>query len=132
MLEDDDNTIEMINVMQAYVDGKEIEYQDNDNWLKTNYPSWDWKNFVYRIKPEPILIPLDYINDQKRFYNSIIKQKHLFSDEIILFPTSVSKKGVTVAHYENGVKLITYEDLYNNFLVWNNLMNRWDDCSKIK
>lgn len=121
----------MINVMQAYVDGKEIEYLKLDgDWEVIENPSWGWDGFEYRIKPEPILIPLDFNNDQKRFYNSIIKHKR--HDKIILFPTSVNEKGITVAHYENGVELISYEDLYKDYLVWNNLMNRWDNCSKIK
>lgn len=39
--------------MQAFVDGKKIEYSnDGENWLETATPTWD-TDYVYRIKPEP-------------------------------------------------------------------------------
>ena len=38
--------------MQAFVDGKKIEYSnDGENWFETTTPTWD-TDFVYRIKPE--------------------------------------------------------------------------------
>ena len=49
-------TIECIKVMQAFVDGKEIEYLDlrrNKEWRHASYPIWDWTTFNYRIKSEP-------------------------------------------------------------------------------
>jgi hypothetical protein len=128
-------TIDKINIMQAYVDGKEIEYLNMMNeWVVIKNPSWDWDGIDYRIKPEPITIPLDFKNDQKRFYNAIIKPKDN-SFDVILSPTSINEKGITVVHYETfsyGVYFITYQELYDNYEIWNNLMNRWDDCSKIK
>lgn len=49
-------TKEMIEVMQAYEDGKEIEYYSNliGGWvLFVGTPSWSWDKSDYRIKPEP-------------------------------------------------------------------------------
>lgn len=51
-------TKEKIEVMQAYIDGKEIEIKkltDTASWVKIissnkNEPEWDWRNFDYRIK----------------------------------------------------------------------------------
>lgn len=48
------NTEEMIKVMQAYVDGEEIEYtRSGKDWRYSDDPEWDWSLFEYRIKPKP-------------------------------------------------------------------------------
>lgn len=41
-------------VMQAYVDGKDIEfcYKYDDEWQKCEVHQWDWNEKVYRIKEE--------------------------------------------------------------------------------
>lgn len=45
-----EETKRMIEVMQAYVDGAEIEYRDSDggNWDRTQ-PCWIWSDYNYRI-----------------------------------------------------------------------------------
>lgn len=49
-------TEEKIKVMQAYVDGKQIETRfatrDNDPWKNCINPVWNWLHKEYRIKPE--------------------------------------------------------------------------------
>jgi len=46
-----------IEVMQAYVDGKEVECLarrvSGDEWEKVVSPAWNWIRYDYRIKPEP-------------------------------------------------------------------------------
>ena len=45
-----------IEVMQAYVDGAEIEFANigEDEWAKkTLHMMWDWVHYRYRIKPKP-------------------------------------------------------------------------------
>lgn len=39
--------------MQAFTEGKEIEYRTSCGWFSTNEPTWAL-NYEYRIKPEPI------------------------------------------------------------------------------
>jgi hypothetical protein len=52
-----EQTIECIKVMQAFVDGKEVEVQlPAGNW-ETMAPNWNWRDTVYRIKPTPVLRP---------------------------------------------------------------------------
>ena len=46
-----------IKVMQAYVEGKQIQYKDDEVWIDIKYPDWDWNNWEYRIKPEPNFRP---------------------------------------------------------------------------
>lgn len=49
------NTTDQIAVMQAYVDGKQIQFYDEESetWKTTNEPCWDWMDYEYRIKPKP-------------------------------------------------------------------------------
>jgi hypothetical protein len=52
-----DRTKDMIQVMQAFLDGKTIEYkyeQNQWNEIIGSEPIWDWGNFDYRVKPEPV------------------------------------------------------------------------------
>lgn len=50
-----EETKRMIEVMQAYVDGKEVEYKrtPNDAWISWHNISWDWAKFNYRIAETP-------------------------------------------------------------------------------
>ena len=55
-----EQTKEAIRVMQAYVDGKEVEVESritNGCFVKAMTPSWDWFNSNYRIKPTTVLRP---------------------------------------------------------------------------
>ena len=53
-----DETIEAIRIMQAYVDGKEVEYQiRGGHWVAAMPPNWNWPNTQYRIKPTATLRP---------------------------------------------------------------------------
>lgn len=61
------NTKEKIEVMQAFVDGKEIEYRDSDIWLPTTDPIWDWDTCDYRIKKTPKYIVLAACCDKTDF-----------------------------------------------------------------
>ena len=45
-------TADYIKVMQAYVEGKQIQYKDDEVWIDIDDPDWDWHNWEYRIKPE--------------------------------------------------------------------------------
>ena len=57
-----EQTIEAIRVMQAYVDGKEMQYSPKQGkgssfWTTTENPLWNWEHYDYRIKPTPVLRP---------------------------------------------------------------------------
>lgn len=45
-------TKEMIEVMQAYVDGSVIEYKISDIWREASFPCWDWQRMEFRPKIE--------------------------------------------------------------------------------
>lgn len=51
-------TAEKIAVMQAYLDGKQIEIlMPNGHWIKFDIPNptWNWQDSDYRIKEEVVL-----------------------------------------------------------------------------
>jgi hypothetical protein len=52
-----EETKECIRIMQAFVDGKEVEHRYNGMWVKIYVPRWDWDNTEYRIKPTAKLRP---------------------------------------------------------------------------
>ena len=50
------NTKEKIAVMQAFVEGKEIQTTTHysTEWKELTWvPEWDWTSYNYRVKPEP-------------------------------------------------------------------------------
>lgn len=57
-------TQEKIKVMQAFCEGKAIQYRKKDSlnqWYNVGVePIWDWNQVDYRIKPEPRVI---YVNE---------------------------------------------------------------------
>ena len=52
-------TKEMIEVMQAYDRGEQIECFNNMKWKDVKNPVWDWLNNNYRVKPNKKYIPFD-------------------------------------------------------------------------
>ena len=78
-------TIEAIKVMQAYVDGKEVEVLFAGKWQTTNIPSWSWSEKTYRIKPTAKLRP--WTADQVPL-GAWIRYKRALHDRSILAWTS--------------------------------------------
>ena len=54
-------TKEMIEVMQAYDRGEDIECfnDDYEQWKDVNNPIWDWLHNDYRVKPKKKYVPFD-------------------------------------------------------------------------
>lgn len=71
---DKEQTKACIEVMQAYVDGKEIQLRANphNEWLLTNSPLWDWAAWEYRIKPAPKII---YVNEYVDYVSAYLMEK---------------------------------------------------------
>ena len=46
------NIHEQIAVMQAFAEGKEIEFNWGGGWQLCPEPAWNWASGDYRIKPE--------------------------------------------------------------------------------
>ena len=55
-----EQTIEAIRIMQAFVDGKEVEVKGvltGSVWMPAGVPYWNWQMIDYRIKPAPTIRP---------------------------------------------------------------------------
>lgn len=66
-----------IEVMQAFIDGKEIEFKqicNNDHYRKVSTPDWDFVNYAYRIKPsEPVVFIYPIYKRLKATTETIVK-----------------------------------------------------------
>jgi len=53
-----EETKEAIRVMQAYVDGKEVQYKvPIGEWISTDQPAWNFVGYIYRVKSTAKLRP---------------------------------------------------------------------------
>ena len=52
---------EMVDIMQAYQEGKQIQIYDkiHKQWWVDCEPNWNWGLHEYRIKPEPEFAPFE-------------------------------------------------------------------------
>lgn len=104
---------EMIAVMQAFADGKKIEFRASpgDAWKEVNFPSWNWNRLTYRIKPEPKLRPY---KDANEFLEAQQKHglylKHITEMDINRTPICVGSCGINV-YKENKITFICFPDL---------------------
>ena len=60
-----EETKKAIEVMQAFVDGKEIQYLSDGNWFSYSLPAtpaWAWSETEYRVKPETITCWITVLN----------------------------------------------------------------------
>ena len=68
-----EETRKAVKVMEAYANGKKIQYLNNNNkWIDIHNPSFDWYDYAYRIKPEPKYRPF---KNQEECWNEM--HKHL-------------------------------------------------------
>ena len=66
-----EETRKAVKVMEAYANGKKIQYLDNNNkWIDIHNPSFDWYDYAYRIKPEPKYRPF---KNQEECWNEMHK-----------------------------------------------------------
>lgn len=72
-----EQTAKLIEVMQAYVDGKAIEervhpnYTPSDDWRETNFPTWNCEAYLYRVKKEPAVFHcVRYYNGELTVHSS--------------------------------------------------------------
>lgn len=114
---------EMIAVMQAYADGKEIEYSsDNEIWSKAKNPFWDWDNYDYRIKPEgrceyrPYYNSDEFAEDQKK-HGPYIKLKSL-PVTVLFLPSIVGLSFIVSQKYTSeGLLTEKYDEVFKKY-VW--------------
>ena len=80
---------EMIEVMQAYDRGEQIEAGYNGVWVDTDMPEWSWGLRDYRVKPKPKYVPFDTAEE---------------------FLAAYRKHGEFIENKETGEKMNAYVD----------------------
>lgn len=131
-------TKEMIEVMQAYDEGKQIQYRlvHENEWTDWTRPwtikeykiSWDWSNFDYRIKPEvkePQYCPYEsvdeMIEDYKERFNVNIQPYimptiwvQLRFDKFLKLPIiGYCNGGVRIGNKDDNDDWITFDYLFD-------------------
>ena len=82
-------TKEMIEVMQAYDRGEQIECFNDEEWKYVKNPVWDWLRNNYRVKPKTSYVPFDTPEE---------------------FLTAYRKHGEFIENKESGEKMNAYVD----------------------
>lgn len=118
-----EETKEAIKVMQAFVDGKKIQFKriKGKNWVNcTENPFWDWFGFTYRITPnqeepkEKYYCPYtmeEFVKDMV-IHGPLIKMEDSVRKQYVL-PTCISRKGIKL-----NEDLVNYETLQIMFYSW--------------
>ena len=106
-------TKEMIEVMQAYERGEQIQIKSEkkDCWDDICNPVWDWGTFDYRVKPKTKYIPFDTAEEflvAQRVRGEIIEDKE-------------SGKRINLYVNKNGTVVGT--ELLSNIWIISNLQN---------
>lgn len=92
---------ECIKVMQAYVEGKQIQYVDSEteDWADIESPIWNWDTYDYRIKPEPEYRPF---KDADECWQEMLK--HQPFGWVVIIENNLSIKYNIQALVQDGVK----------------------------
>ena len=97
-------TKEMIEVMQAYLRGEQIQVFDIDGiWEDKEYPYWNWAKCDYRVKPKKIYVPFDtaeeFLEAQRKHGDGVIS----IDDNGVIKANdiSISPDGSVYEHKEN-------------------------------
>ena len=100
-------TKEMIAVMQAFADGKEIEYSFiNGSWYNDKNPCWNWVDYNYRVKHAPEYVPFTF-EDWEIMVDGIVKHK---TKPIIEKLTSFCDESVNAIFYNELLEEFTFLD----------------------
>lgn len=106
-------TKEQIEVMQAFIDGKEIEFKkrfQNDHYRTANTPDWDFVNYAYRIKPQEPVYKYPIYKKSKE-YGTVVKFTGLCSGEYINKNSSFN-----VGHYNNNLIEHTDDTFWEDYI----------------
>ncbi len=111
-------TKEMIEVMQAYKRGEQIEYRikdfmrDDEWYVQKEFPEWDWKTFDYRVKKPSTYRPYKNIQEflQAQKEHGIYLQEK--ETRCMIMPLGVNYYRVTIPS-----RSYRYKQLLNTF-VW--------------
>ena len=109
--------IELLPIIQAYAEGKEIEIFDKTMkmWETAMLPHFDCDPNIYRIKPEPKYRPF---KDAKECWQEM--QKHqpfgYTYDWFNNIRDSITKVATTGVSYDSPTVVISFEEIFDRFV----------------
>lgn len=102
---------ELIPIIQAFADGKTIEFFKQGEWMELNDPDFMWGTYKYRIKPEPKYRPF---KTQEECWEEMLKHRPFgwISDGYYKSTISVTSNSIvlTISSEE-----YSYEDAFRTF-----------------
>ena len=108
-------TKEHLEVMQAFIDGKEIEFKQrfkNDHYRTVNTPDWNFVDYAYRIKPS-----------EPEYLYPIYKRLKTTPETVVKF-TSLDA-GVYVSTHKNSI----YRTGHAALNMAPHTDSSWEDCT---
>ena len=114
---------EMIDVMQAYQEGKQIQIYDkmHKQWIDhEDKPNWNWGLYDYRVKPKTKYVPFEtaeeFLEAQNEHGQVIIQYLNKENTVFKQFYAYVNNLGKIIL-YGGGdtVVLLTLEQLFNDY-----------------
>lgn len=110
-----EQTLEAIKVMQAYCEGKTIQYGINGNWIDcVETPFWNFYLNEYRIKPESNYRPFmnaEEVMDAMKEHGALIKWDGSYFNIIYFNNDSIMIGGERVTrHYKQCLQYATWAD----------------------
>ena len=100
-------TKEMIEVMQAYDRGEQIECFNNMKWKDVKNPVWDWLNNNYRVKQKKY-VPFDTVEEflaAQRKHGENVRCK--LDDELYHAYINNRAETILVSHYGRTCSIVT-------------------------
>ena len=101
-------TKEMIEVMQAYESGEQIECFNDEEWKYVKNPVWDWLHNNYRVKPKKKYIPFDTAEEflaAQRKHGETVRCK--IDDELYHVYINNRSETILVSHYGRTGSIMT-------------------------
>ena len=111
-------TKEMIEVMQAYDRGEQIERRDRcgNNWFLSPVPSWDWVQYDYLVKPKPTYRPYknatEFLAAQKE-HGMNIRRKGC---NYYILPLYITDNIISIQYSRSDGSVVSVDKLYIDLL----------------
>ena len=114
------STKEMIEVMQAYESGEQIQVKntiDDTKWKEIEFPGWDWIYYDYRVKPKSNYIPFETAEEflaAQRKHGENVRCK--LDDELYHAYINNRNETVLISHYgHTGSIMINIVNMYDKY-----------------
>ena len=102
-----EETRDAAKVMEAYANGKKIQYLNDDNeWIDTSLPLFNWAKHFYRVKPEPKYRPF---KTQEECWKEMLKHQPFgwvkeISCEMLYLINGISNESIVIMEDINSFK----------------------------